>query len=98
MSLEGDSVDPNGEIGDYTSWWARVKYPNELGCEDLPVTKLSVEYTSKKGNLRRKPFKPSHFYDFDKYQWYVALSSKDMPDNNEEPFYALIGRLAGKWS
>lgn len=96
MSVVHENAEQMGDNDAWKNWWACVKYSNEAGTEDIPVTKIKEQYKSKSGKWKRKAFKPINFDDFVKEDWYVAWSSKDTVDNVEQPWFALIGRLAGE--
>jgi len=84
----------------FNSWQASVKYRSTHGnrrYDDVPVSCIQIEYENKKGVLKRKAFKPESVNDFSPNSWYIINSNKDVPDGTVYPFYALIGRIAGKY-
>lgn len=87
------------ESQNYLTWWAKVKYSVRYGpesYEEVPVNAIQCEVISKKSNKRkRRPFQPKNLDDYNKSQWYIVWSNKDVVSGEKKPFWALIGKISG---
>lgn len=77
------------------NWVAEVKYP-KYGNEKETVKASAIRWSVAPATYVRTPFNPKSVEDFDKTLLYIVESRKNSRDGNSYPYYAIMGKMAGK--
>lgn len=77
------------------NWIAEVKFPKYNECETVRASSIICS-VGPKPQKKRTPFNPQNPDDFNRKVLYEVVSRTRTSDGNAHPYYAIIGKMAGK--